>query len=53
MVMQRAVVFVVWNSSTMAAASLEPKDDGWKTSEVQRREAVTTAVMVEAMLRME
>ena len=37
----------------MAAASLEPKDDDWKTSEVQRQEAATAAVMAEDMLRIE
>ena len=52
-VMQRAVVCAVWNSLTTMAASPEPKDNGWKTSEVQRRETATAAVMAEAMLRME
>ena len=51
--MQRVVVCVVWNSLTMATAGPEPKDDGWKTSEVQRRKATAAAMMVEAMLRME
>ena len=34
-------------------AGLEPKDNGWKTSEVQRQEAVATVVTVKVMLRME
>ena len=33
----------------MAAAGLEPKDDGWMTSEVQRRKAAAVIVMAEAM----
>ena len=52
-VMQGAVVFAIWNSSMMVAASSKPKDNGWKTLEVQRREAATAVVIVEAMLRME
>ena len=51
--MQRAVVCAVWNSLTTAAVGPEPKDNGWKTSEVQQREAVAAVVMEEAMLRME
>ena len=51
-VMQTAMVCVVWNSLTMAVAGLEPKDDGWVTSEVQRRKAVAV-VMAEAMLKKE
>ena len=35
------------------AASLEPKDDGLKTSKVQWWEATITAAMAEVMLRME
>ena len=34
-------------------AGLEPKDDGWMTSEVQRCEATAATMMAEAMLRME
>ena len=49
-VMKRAVVFAVWNSSTAVVVGLEPKVDGWKTSEVQRREATAVAVTVKAML---
>ena len=33
-VMRRAVVFVVWDSSTVAVAGSEPKENGWKTLEV-------------------
>ena len=51
-VMRKAVVFAVWDSSTAVSAGSELKDDSWKTSEVQRREAVATTVTVEAMLRM-
>ena len=51
--MERAVVYVVWNSLTMAAAGPEPKDDGWMTSEVQRRKAAVAVVMAEAMLKKE
>ena len=51
--MQRVVVFAMWNSSTATAAGPEPKDNGWKTSEVQRWEAAAAAVMAEVMLRME
>ena len=51
--MQRAVVYAMWNSLTTAAAGPEPKDDDWKTSEVQQGEAVATAMMAKAMLRME
>ena len=52
-VMQKAVVCAVWNSLTMAVAGPEPKDDSWKTSEVQWREAAAAAVIAEVMLRME
>ena len=52
-VMQMAVVGAVWNSLTTAAAGPEPKDDGWVTSEVQRRKAATIVVMAEAMLKKE
>ena len=48
-VMRAAVVCAVWNSLTTAAASPEPKDDGWMTSEVQRRKAAAVVVMAEAM----
>ena len=37
----------------IAAAGPEPKDKGWKTSEVQQQEVVVTVVMAKAMLRME
>ena len=33
------------------AAGPEPKDDGWMTSEVQRRKAATVVMMAEAMLK--
>ena len=36
----------------MAVASLKPKDNGWKASEVLRRKAVEAIVMAEAILRM-
>ena len=49
--MQTVVVSVVWNSLTTVAASPEPKDDGWMTSEVQRRKAKAVVVMAEAMLK--
>ena len=52
-VMQRAVVCTVWNSLMTAAADPEPKDDGWMTSEVQRRKAAAAVVMAEAMLKKE
>ena len=52
-VMTCAMVFVVWDSSTVAAAGSEPKDNDWKTLEVQRPEVEATIVMAEAMLRME
>ena len=51
--MTRAVFCVVLDYSTTAAAGPEPKDDGWKTSEFQRREAAATVVIAEAMLRVE
>ena len=44
-VMQKAVVCAVWNFLTTATAGLEPKDNDWMTSEVQRQE-VTAAVMM-------
>ena len=50
-VMRAAVVCAVWNSLTTAAASSEPKDYGWMTSEVQRRKAAAVVVMAEAMLK--
>ena len=50
-VMQTAVVCAVWNSLTTAAAGPESKDDGWVTSEVQRRKAAAVVVMAEAMLK--
>ena len=49
-VMQRAVVYV-GNSLTTAVVGPEPKDNGWMTSEVQRRKAVAAIVMAEAMLK--
>ena len=52
-VMQTAVVCAVWNSLTMAAVGLEPKDDGWMMSEVQRRKAAAVVVMAEAILKKE
>ena len=52
-VMQTAVVCAVWNSLTTAAAGPKPKDDGWVTSEVQRRKAAAVVVMAEAMLKNE
>ena len=53
MAMTRAVFCAVLDSSTTTATGSEPEDDGWKTSEVQRREAVTTVVIAEVMLRVE
>ena len=35
------------------AAGPEPKDDGWMTSEVQRRKAAAVVVMAEAILKKE
>ena len=52
-VIQMTVVCAVWNSLTTAAAGPEPKDNGWVTSEVQRRKAVAVIVMAEAMLKNE
>ena len=52
-VMTRTVVCAVWDSSTAAATGPKPKDNGWKTSEVQRQEAAATVVMAEVMLRIE
>ena len=49
---RRVVVFEVCGSSTAATAGLEPKDNGWETSKVQRRETATTTTTAEAMLRM-
>ena len=51
--MTRAVFCAVLDYSTIVAAGPEPKDDGWKTSEFQRREAAATVVIAEAMLRVE
>ena len=50
-VMQGAVVCAMWNSLTTAAAGPEPKDDGWITSKVQRREAAAAVVMAEALVK--
>ena len=47
------MICAVLDSSATAAIGSELEDNGWKTSEVQRREAVVTVVMVEAMLRVE
>uniref|UniRef100_A0A7N2MZB7 Dirigent protein n=1 Tax=Quercus lobata TaxID=97700 RepID=A0A7N2MZB7_QUELO len=47
--MTRAVFCAMLDYSTTAAAGPEPKGDGWKTSEFQRREAVATVVIAEAM----
>ena len=33
------------------AVGPEPKDDGWMTSEVQRREAAAAVMMAEALLK--
>ena len=52
-VIQTAVVCAVWNSLTTAAVGLEPKDDGWMTSEVQRQKTAAVVVMAEAMLKKE
>ena len=52
-VMQTAMVCVVWNSLTTAAVGPKPKDNGWVTSDVQRRKAVAVVVMAEAMLKNE
>ena len=35
----------------MAATGPEPKDDGWMTSEVQRRKAAAVVMMAETMLK--
>ena len=51
--MTRAVIYAVLDSSMTAAVDPEPEDNGWKTSEVQQREAAATVVMAEAMLRVE
>ena len=51
--MTRVVVCAVWDSSTAMAAGSKPKNNGWKTSEVQLQMATATVVIVEAMLRME
>ena len=51
--MTRAVFCAVLDSSTTAAAGPELEDDGWKTSEVQRREVVVTVVIAKTMLRVE
>ena len=47
------MVCVVRDSSMAAAAGLEPKDDGWKATEVLKPKAMATVVMSEVMLRME
>ena len=47
--MVNAVVFVVRDSSTMAAVGLEPKEDDWKMLEVLQRKAATAAMMTKAM----
>ena len=52
-VMQTTIVCAVWNSLMTAAADPKPKDDGWVTSEVQRRKAAAVVVMAEAMLKKE
>ena len=52
-VMQTAVICAVWNSLTTVVVGPEPKDDGWVTSEVQRRKAAAVVVMAEAMLKKE
>ena len=52
-VITRVVFCAMLDSSTTAATGSEPEDDGWKTLEVQRREAVTTVVIAEVMLRVE
>ena len=49
--MTRAVFCAVLDYSTTAAADPEPKDDGWKTSEFQRRKAAATVVIAKAMLK--
>ena len=51
--MTRVVVCAVWDSSMAVAAGSKPKNNGWKTSEVQLQMATTIVVTVEAMLRME
>ena len=51
--MTRAVFCAVLDYSMTATAGPEPKDDGWKTSEFERREAAATIVIAEAMLRVE
>ena len=51
--MTHVVVCAVWDSSTAMAAGSKPKNNGWKTSEVQLQMAMATVVIVEAMLRME
>ena len=50
-VMWAAVVCAVWNSLTTTATGPEPKDDGWMTSEVQRRKAAAVVVMTETILK--
>ena len=52
-VMTRAVICAVLDSSTIAVAGSEPEDNGWKTSEVQQQGATVTIVMAETMLRVE
>ena len=51
--MTRAVICAVLDSLTTAATGPEPEDNGWKMSKVQRREAVATVMMAEAMLRVD
>ena len=51
--MRRAVICVVLDSSTTAAAGPELEDNDWKTLKVQWREVAATIVMAEAMLRLE
>ena len=51
--MRRAVVFVVWDSSTAMSVGLEPKDYNWEMLEVQWQEAAAIAMTTEEMLRME
>ena len=51
-VMQMAMVYEMWNSLT-AAASPNPKDDGWMMSKVQQQEAAAAVVMAKVMLKRE
>ena len=52
-VMTRTVVCAVWDSLTAVATGPKPKDNGWKTSEVQLQKATAIVVTAKAMLRME